>query len=70
MPPGGLVARDDGVLDAEPGEAVARLQAARPAPDDDNGIVARRIRPLVVSHRAPRYWRRSRIRRVTVWSIL
>ena len=44
-----LVPRDDGVLDAEPREAVARLQAARPAPDDDDGIVPRRKRPLVLT---------------------
>jgi hypothetical protein len=39
---GCLITRDDGMLDAEAGQAVARLQSARAAPDDDDRVVAGR----------------------------
>ncbi len=42
IPPGESSPRDDRVLDAEPREAVARLQSARAASDDDDRVVARR----------------------------
>ena len=44
---GRVVLRDDGVLDPQPAQAVARLEPAGAAPDDDDGIVPRRKRPLV-----------------------
>ena len=43
----GVVLRDDGVLDAEPLQAVARLQPAGAAPDHDDGILAGREGPRV-----------------------
>ncbi len=39
---GAVVGRDRRVLDAEPAEAVAHLQAARPTADDDDRVLARR----------------------------
>src|SRR5919106_5157738 len=58
-----VVRREQGVLDPEAGEAVARLEAAGSAPDDDDRIVAGR--EGLVRHSS-----RSLRRRVTVWSIL
>ena len=42
-----VVPRDGRAVDAEPREAVARLQAAGPASDHDDGVVARRKRTVV-----------------------
>ena len=46
-PARGVVLRDDRVLDAEPLQAVARLQPAGAAPDHDDGILAGREGPRV-----------------------
>ena len=43
---GRVVLRDDRVLDAEPRECVGGLQAARPAADDDDRILAGRVSSL------------------------
>jgi hypothetical protein len=58
-----VVRREHGVLDAEAGKAVARLETAGSAPDDDDRVVAGR--EGLVRHSS-----RSLRRRVTVWSIL
>ena len=42
-----VVPRDRRAVDAQSREAVARLQAAGPASDHDDGVVARRKRPVV-----------------------
>ena len=44
IPPGRVVPREDRVAHAEPAQAVARLQSARAAADDDDVVVARRER--------------------------
>ena len=51
--PGAVVLREDGVVDAEPAQPVARLQPAGSAADDDRRIVAGRERPVgaQLSHR-------------------
>ena len=49
-PAGPLVPGDERVRDAEPRERVARLEPARPAADDDDGVLAGRVGLLYPFH--------------------
>src|SRR4051812_49049209 len=62
---GRIVGRDDGVVDAEAAERVARLQPARAAADDDDAVLPRWKRSLL----GYRHWLAPRTRRASALSM-